>query len=262
MELWSLLSTGSSARSVNTPCPQHTTPPPQQPSLRRCTRSTPGPRSRRRWTPSCTPPGTPSLVSTTSASPSYAATARSRPVPPPTSTWSRTMRCSTSWVKVLACRRWPGAASCSSSTPPTSNGGLPTWPALCAPGSRPKWGCSCTTTNAPSEASTCTPPTTTTSTPTPPPPPTSSPPAIAALFAAHAAIVLGHVREVTNLREALTTRQLIGQATGVIMERYGMSPDNAFAYLVRLSSTSNIKLRDVVTALLEQAASETGYRAH
>lgn len=87
-------------------------------------------------------------------------------------------------------------------------------------------------------------------------------PAIADLFAAHAAIVLGHVREVTNLREALTTRQLIGQATGVIMERYGMSPDNAFAYLVRLSSTSNIKLRDVATALLEQAASETGDRAH
>ena len=49
-------------------------------------------------------------------------------------------------------------------------------------------------------------------------------PAIADLFAAHAAIVLGHVREVTHLREALTTRQLIGQASGVIMERYARHP--------------------------------------
>jgi GAF domain-containing protein len=87
-------------------------------------------------------------------------------------------------------------------------------------------------------------------------------PAIADLFAAHAAIVLGHVREVFHLREALTTRQIIGQASGVIMERYGMTPEAAFAYLVRLSSNSNIKLRDVATALLEQAASESGGRAH
>jgi GAF domain-containing protein len=87
-------------------------------------------------------------------------------------------------------------------------------------------------------------------------------PAIAELFAAHAATVLGHVREVTHLREAITTRQVIGQATGVIMERYGMTPDKAFAYLIRLSSTSNIKLRDVATAVLDQAASDIGARAH
>jgi hypothetical protein len=79
-------------------------------------------------------------------------------------------------------------------------------------------------------------------------------PVIAELFAAHAAVVLGRVREVAHLREALTTRQVIGQATGVVMERYGMTADQAFAYLVRLSSTSNVKLRNVAAALLEQAA--------
>jgi GAF domain-containing protein len=79
-------------------------------------------------------------------------------------------------------------------------------------------------------------------------------PVIAELFAAHAAVVLGRVREVAHLREALTTRQVIGQATGVVMERYGMTADQAFAYLVRLSSTSNVKLRNVAAALLEQPA--------
>jgi hypothetical protein len=43
--------------------------------------------------------------------------------------------------------------------------------------------------------------------------------------------------------EALDTRQIIGQATGVIMERHGMTPKRAFAYLVHLSSHRNTKLR-------------------
>ena len=62
-------------------------------------------------------------------------------------------------------------------------------------------------------------------------------PMIAELFAAHAAIALGHVREVGQLRDALSTRKVIGQAIGVIMERYGMGEDRAFQYLVRATST-------------------------
>jgi len=42
---------------------------------------------------------------------------------------------------------------------------------------------------------------------------------------------------VGQLRDALSTRKVIGQAIGVIMERYGMGEDRAFQYLVRATST-------------------------
>jgi len=86
-------------------------------------------------------------------------------------------------------------------------------------------------------------------------------PMIAELFAAHAAIALGHVREVGQLRDALSTRKVIGQAIGVIMERYGMGEDRAFQYLVRASSTSNTKLRDVAHELVGQTPRSTGREA-
>jgi GAF domain-containing protein len=75
---------------------------------------------------------------------------------------------------------------------------------------------------------------------------------LAELFAAHAAIALGHIREREQLNEALGTRKTIGQAIGIIMERYQMSEDRALAYLVRASSHGNIKLRDVARELVDQ----------
>lgn len=45
-----------------------------------------------------------------------------------------------------------------------------------------------------------------------------------------------------NLRAALATRTLIGQATGLVMARRGMSSDEAFAVLSRTSQNDNIKL--------------------
>jgi len=86
-------------------------------------------------------------------------------------------------------------------------------------------------------------------------------PMIAELFAAHAAIALGHVREVGQLRDALSTRKVIGQAIGVIMERYGMGEDRAFQYLIRASSTSNTKLRDVALEVVGQTPRGTGLEA-
>ena len=69
--------------------------------------------------------------------------------------------------------------------------------------------------------------------------------AIADLFATHAAIALENARERESLNEALRSRKMIGQAIGIIMERFDMNEDRAFDFLVRTSSTSNIKLRDV-----------------
>lgn len=77
--------------------------------------------------------------------------------------------------------------------------------------------------------------------------------ALARLFAVHAAIALGHARERETLIEGLGTRRAIGQAIGILMERYGMDEDRAFAFLVRASSHANIKLRAVAQELVAEA---------
>jgi GAF domain-containing protein len=75
---------------------------------------------------------------------------------------------------------------------------------------------------------------------------------IAQMFATHASIALGHAREREGLNEALQTRKVIGQAVGILMERYEMPEDQAFAFLVRASSHGNIKLRAVAQELVDE----------
>jgi GAF domain-containing protein len=75
---------------------------------------------------------------------------------------------------------------------------------------------------------------------------------IAELFAVHAAIALNNAHERETLNQALESRKVIGQAIGMIMERYDMSEDRAFAFLVRASSHSNLKLRDIAQELVDQ----------
>jgi hypothetical protein len=71
-------------------------------------------------------------------------------------------------------------------------------------------------------------------------------------FAAQAAVTLGNAKALitaeqqsSQLREALETRTMIGQATGLLMAQEGLSADEAFQRLVKVSQTSNIKLRDI-----------------
>lgn len=72
---------------------------------------------------------------------------------------------------------------------------------------------------------------------------------LATAFAAHAAATVGLARKAEQLELAMVTRQEIGQAVGILMERYGMSADSAFAYLRRLSQNANVKLRDLADQL-------------
>ena len=72
------------------------------------------------------------------------------------------------------------------------------------------------------------------------------------LFAAHAAVALGTARERHELNDAMHSRKVIGQAIGIISERYGISEDPAFAFLVRASSHSNTKLRDIAQEIVDQ----------
>lgn len=73
---------------------------------------------------------------------------------------------------------------------------------------------------------------------------------IAQLFASHARVALGYAKELGSLGAALTTRTIIGQATGIIMERYSLTDDSAFQYLIRSSQNNNIKLRDLAADLV------------
>ncbi|WP_457206134.1 GAF and ANTAR domain-containing protein [Nocardioides sp. P5_C9_2] len=75
----------------------------------------------------------------------------------------------------------------------------------------------------------------------------------AELFAAHAALALGRARREAQLHEALDSRKVIGQAIGLVMERYAIDEDRAFGFLVRASSTGNVKLRDVAREVVDRA---------
>lgn len=81
----------------------------------------------------------------------------------------------------------------------------------------------------------------------------------ARLLATHAAIMLGHAQEEHHLNQALQSRKIIGQAIGILMERYRIDSDRAFQFLLRASSTGNIKLRDVAEELV--TTSIESYRA-
>ena len=70
------------------------------------------------------------------------------------------------------------------------------------------------------------------------------------LFASHAAVAYAGVRKEAQLVQAVGSRTLIGQATGILMERYTISPERAFLVLTRVSQNSNRKLHDVATELV------------
>lgn len=65
------------------------------------------------------------------------------------------------------------------------------------------------------------------------------------LLASHAAVALAGARTVDQLEHALETRHAIGEAMGILRERHGLSEEDAFAVLRRLSQHHNVKLRDV-----------------
>ncbi len=73
---------------------------------------------------------------------------------------------------------------------------------------------------------------------------------LATLFAVHAANALASARERTGLEIAMSSRHVIGMAQGILMERYGLDEKRAFAFLARLSSHQNRKLRDLAADLV------------
>lgn len=70
------------------------------------------------------------------------------------------------------------------------------------------------------------------------------------LFAAHAAVAFAGAQKQDHLLRAMTTRGVIGQAMGILMERYQLTGDKAFQLLVRVSQHHNRKLTDIAEELI------------
>jgi GAF domain-containing protein len=69
------------------------------------------------------------------------------------------------------------------------------------------------------------------------------------LFAAHAAVAMVGAQQQAQLQTALDSRDVIGQAKGILMERFKVGAQDAFRMLVLASQTTNIKLTDVADYL-------------
>ncbi|MET9312485.1 GAF and ANTAR domain-containing protein [Kribbella sp. NPDC003505] len=76
---------------------------------------------------------------------------------------------------------------------------------------------------------------------------------IGCLIAVHAAVAYAGAQRTENLLAALETRDQIGQAVGLLMERYSITSERAFSTLVRFSRQTNRKLRDVAAELISDA---------
>jgi GAF domain-containing protein len=71
------------------------------------------------------------------------------------------------------------------------------------------------------------------------------------LFATLAALALAEAQRTEQLREALSNRDLIGQAKGILMERGSVNADSAFRRLTQASQDTNTKLITVARHLVE-----------
>jgi GAF domain-containing protein len=75
--------------------------------------------------------------------------------------------------------------------------------------------------------------------------------AIAHILARHASVAVATARREQNLNLAVDARKLVGQAMGILMERYGLDADRAFLVLKRYSQQTNTKLHDVARELVD-----------
>jgi GAF domain-containing protein len=75
--------------------------------------------------------------------------------------------------------------------------------------------------------------------------------AIAHILARHASVAVASARHEETMAQAVDARKLVGQAMGILMERFDVDGDRAFAILKRYSQDTNTKLRDVAQQLVD-----------
>jgi hypothetical protein len=84
---------------------------------------------------------------------------------------------------------------------------------------------------------------------------------LALVLAAHASTALAGTiantaaeLELATLRQAISSRDVIGQAKGILMERRGITADEAFQVLRNASQSLNVKLTQVAETVVERRA--------
>jgi GAF domain-containing protein len=70
-------------------------------------------------------------------------------------------------------------------------------------------------------------------------------------LAAHIAIAVAAAQQISHLTKAMDTRSVIGQALGILMERFDLDAPRAFAVLTRIAQTEQQKLQLVAAELVE-----------
>ncbi|MCW2495702.1 GAF and ANTAR domain-containing protein [Jatrophihabitans sp.] len=74
--------------------------------------------------------------------------------------------------------------------------------------------------------------------------------ALANAYATHVGLALSNIDKELNLRAAMESRELIGQAMGILMERHRLAATQAFDLMVQASQVTNVKLRVVAEELV------------
>lgn len=74
---------------------------------------------------------------------------------------------------------------------------------------------------------------------------------VGTILATHASVALAADKERAELKRAIDGRHMIGMAQGILMERFKLDTDQAFAVLRRYSQDRNVKLRDVAMTLVD-----------
>lgn len=76
--------------------------------------------------------------------------------------------------------------------------------------------------------------------------------AVGAMLATHAAIALIADDERLQFQSALASRDIIGQAKGMVMERFNIDAVRAFELLTKMSQNSNIRLAEVAEDIVSR----------
>jgi hypothetical protein len=77
---------------------------------------------------------------------------------------------------------------------------------------------------------------------------------LATAYATHVGMLLAMQEREANLRAAIRSRETIGQAMGILMERHRITAGQAFDLIVHVSQSTNVKLREVADELVRTGA--------
>ncbi|WP_445190173.1 GAF and ANTAR domain-containing protein [Pseudonocardia sp. Cha107L01] len=71
------------------------------------------------------------------------------------------------------------------------------------------------------------------------------------LLASHAVVALSAVQQENDLEDSPVSRSRIGQATGIVMERYRLAQRDALALIKKVSQNTDVKVRDLAETIAE-----------